>query len=59
MAGRETSGGTEEMSDEGLDALIDAMEHLRKPDEEEKSFEEKLAVISYGNLILNGVDTPK
>lgn len=39
-----SAGGEEEMSDEGLDTLINAMEHLKKPDEEEKSFEEKLAV---------------
>ena len=31
-------------SDEEFDALYDAMEHLKMPGQDEKTFEEKLAV---------------
>lgn len=58
MAGTESTAGKEEMSDEGLDMLIDAMEHLRKanPEEEEMSFEEKLEALGKHPAFMNEVD---
>ena len=45
MASLGSSGvGQNETSDDEFDALYNAMEHLKRPDEDEKSFEEKLAV---------------
>lgn len=60
MASLGSSGvGQNETSDDEFDALYNAMEHLKRPDEDEKSFEEKLAELDKHPAFMKDVDFSK